>query len=211
MIFIALGLLSCRIHPTTTTPSKSLVDLPTLDNTPLVLRSNPATTQIKTKTSIMSSTSTASAASATCTGNRWVLPVQDAACALPNSGNYSAVMDKCCSPAKVTKYDDDCGLYCLAQDQSVQDLLDCIKGNSASTVHGEVFCSGNMSATATAAVPSSTGKDKDGDKTGTATGTGAEASATGDENLGVAIKQPLSKGGLGVLVVLGFSALLGAF
>ncbi|KAL4889900.1 hypothetical protein BDV59DRAFT_102490 [Aspergillus ambiguus] len=154
----------------------------------------------------MSTTTSAASAASTCTGNRWVLPVQDAACGLPNTGNYSAVMDKCCSPAKVTKYDDDCGLYCLAQEQSTKDLLDCIYDNSASSVHGDVFCSGNMTATATAAVPSSTGSDS----TGTATGTGAQASATG-ENTAVAMKQPLSKGGLGVLAVLGLSAVLSVF
>lgn len=154
----------------------------------------------------MSTTTTASSAAATCTGNRWVLPVQDAACGLPNSGNYSAVMDKCCGPAKVTKYDDDCGLYCLAQKQTVKELLNCIEDNSASTVHGEVFCSGNMTASATAALPSTTGSDS----TGTATGTGATASSTG-ENAAVAMKQPLSKGGLGVLAVLGVSALLSVF
>lgn len=159
----------------------------------------------------MSATTSGSAPTSTCGGgvNQWILPVQDAACALPNTGNYSAVMDKCCEPAKVSKFNDGCGLYCLAQEQSTGDLLECLESNSAATIHGQVFCFGNMTATATAAVPSSTGKD--GKETGTATGTGADATATGDENMGVAMKQPLSKGGLGVLAVLGLSALLSVF
>jgi hypothetical protein len=31
------------------------------------------------------------------------------------SGNMTDVMDECCKNAKVTKYDNDCGIYCLAQ------------------------------------------------------------------------------------------------
>ncbi|KAF9883907.1 hypothetical protein FE257_002650 [Aspergillus nanangensis] len=154
----------------------------------------------------VSTTSTTTTAAATCTGNRWVLPIQDAACGLPKTGNYTDVMDKCCSPAKVTKYDDDCGVYCLAQDQSVKDLLDCITSNAGPTVHGDVFCSGNMSATATAAVPSKTG-----DKTGTATNTGAQATSTGDDENNAVMKQTLSKGGMGVLALMGLSALMSVF
>ncbi|KAF7171097.1 hypothetical protein CNMCM5623_003553 [Aspergillus felis] len=83
---------------------------------------NMATTTMSS-TSTSTSTSTTSGASATCTGNRWVLPVQDVACALPATGNYSSVMDKCCSPAAVTKYNDGCDLYCLAQGHSMGELL----------------------------------------------------------------------------------------
>ncbi|KAF4252985.1 hypothetical protein KXX16_007073 [Aspergillus fumigatus] len=124
-----------------------------------------------TMTSMSTSTTTGTAAASTCTGNRWVLPVQDVACALPATGNYSSIMDKCCSPAAVTKYNDGCGLYCLAQGQSMGDLLDCIKENGGNK---DVFCGGQLNATATASL------SETASSTATRTGTGASASETRD-------------------------------
>ncbi|KAF7174576.1 hypothetical protein CNMCM6106_009204 [Aspergillus hiratsukae] len=88
-------------------------------------------------TSPSTSTSTGASAAATCTGNRWILPVQDIACALPASGNYTSIMDQCCPPAAVTTYNDGCDLYCLAQGHSMGELLDCIKANGGTR---DVFC-----------------------------------------------------------------------
>ncbi|KAL3462689.1 hypothetical protein BJX64DRAFT_288153 [Aspergillus heterothallicus] len=160
----------------------------------------------------MSSTTTSSAAASTCTGgvSSWILPVQDAACGLPSSGNYSTIMDKCCGVADVDSFNDDCGLYCLAQGQSVGDLLSCIEDSGATP--GEFFCSGNMTATATAAVPSQTGDnddddDNDSDPSSTSDSDAAEPSET--DNAGVRLEQPVSKTGLGVLAMLFCSALLG--
>ncbi|PWY66789.1 hypothetical protein BO94DRAFT_561263 [Aspergillus sclerotioniger CBS 115572] len=123
------------------------------------------------------------------TANIYILPIQDAACALPNTGNASSIMSKCCSPASPTTYDNDCGIYCLAQDQSVRDLLNCIQSNGAVT---EPFCSGNMSATATASISSSTST---GSKTGTSTGSAASGTHTG----GAVREVRVSKWGVGVL------------
>jgi hypothetical protein len=37
-----------------------------------------------------------------------------------------AALQKCCKNAKVTKYDNDCGIYCLAQGQDVDKLQSCL-------------------------------------------------------------------------------------
>lgn len=93
-------------------------------------------------------------------------------------------MDKCCSPASVEHYSDDCGLYCLAQEQSLGDLLDCLRHEGAR--NGDVFCNDQLNATATA------------DPTASKTGSAAEAM----ESEGAAGRVGI--GGWGVLgIVLG--------
>ncbi|OOF91375.1 hypothetical protein ASPCADRAFT_211201 [Aspergillus carbonarius ITEM 5010] len=155
-----------------------------------------------TTTTSLSSTLTSSATSTsiptTCTtGNIYVLPIQDAACALPNTGNASTIMSKCCSPASPTTYDNDCGIYCLAQGQSVKDLLSCIQSNGAVT---EPFCSGNMSATATAS-GSSSSTGKGGSQTGTSTGSAASGTHTGGAGSQVVKVNKWGVGVLGMVVV----------
>ncbi|KAF7587490.1 hypothetical protein BBP40_007188 [Aspergillus hancockii] len=147
-------------------------------------------------------TSTPAATTSCTTGSIWQLPIKDAACALPKTGNYSDIMDKCCSPAKVTEYDDGCGLYCLAQGQSVKDLQNCMRDNGAKD--GLFFCNKEQNATATESAPSST---KTGDKTGTSTGSGASSTSSG--NAGFAIQPTVSKSGLGLLAMFFGSALMG--
>ncbi|KAL2801928.1 hypothetical protein BJX63DRAFT_140004 [Aspergillus granulosus] len=156
----------------------------------------------------MSSTTTSSAAAATCTGgvSSWILPVQDAACGLPSTGNYSTIMDKCCGIADVESFNDDCGLYCLAQGQSVGDLLSCIEDSGATP--GEFFCSANLTATATAAAPSQTGDNDDDDDDDDSTST-SDSDAAEPSNAGMRLGQPVSKTGLGVIAMLFCSALLG--
>ncbi|GFF89020.1 hypothetical protein IFM47457_08009 [Aspergillus lentulus] len=141
-----------------------------------------------TMTSTSLSTTTGTAAASTCTGNRWVLPVQDVACALPATGNYSSIMDKCCTPAAVTKYNDGCDMYCLAQGHSMGKLLDCIKENGGNK---DVFCGGQLNATATASLSSSASS--------TGTRTGASASATRDSGAG---GKRVSVLGVGLVVLL---------
>ncbi|KAE8352291.1 hypothetical protein BDV28DRAFT_4145 [Aspergillus coremiiformis] len=147
----------------------------------------------------MSSTTTTAAATATsCNGGSfWQLPIQDAACALPKTGNYSDIMDKCCTPAKVTEYDNGCGLYCLAQGQSIKDLTVCLRDNGGKD--GQFFCNKDQNATATASAPSST-------KTGSSTG----SSASSTSSSAAAVLQPaISKTGLGLLAMVFCSALMG--
>ncbi|KKK25051.1 hypothetical protein P175DRAFT_0502442 [Aspergillus ochraceoroseus IBT 24754] len=145
-------------------------------------------------------TTTTTAASSTCTGNIWVLPTQDAACAVPASGNYSDIMKKCCSSAEVRSYDNDCGLYCLAQGQTVSSLLSCIQDNGATA--GEFFCNANMSATATATAT------KTAESSSTKTSADSSASASNTDNAGV-VNKPLSMSGLGVLAMLFCSTVVG--
>lgn len=92
--------------------------------------------------------------------NLYDTPVDDAVCAMPNTGNYTKLMFSCCKEADVINYYNGCGLYCLATDQTVKELSDCLYGEGAAWE--DVFCRGNESATAT----------------GTATGLSASASAS---------------------------------
>lgn len=129
-------------------------------------------------------TTTAAAATSTCGPSTYILPTKDAACAIPNTANHTSIMDKCCSPASVEHYSDDCGLYCLAQEQSLGDLLDCLRHEGAR--NGDVFCNDQLNATATA------------DPTASKTGSAAEAM----ESEGAAGRVGI--GGWGVLgIVLG--------
>ncbi|KAL2849837.1 hypothetical protein BJY01DRAFT_245775 [Aspergillus pseudoustus] len=158
----------------------------------------------------MSATTTSSAAAATCTGgvSSWILPVQDAACGLPSAGNASAIMDKCCGIADVTSFNDDCGLYCLAQGQNVGDLLHCIE--DAGAIPGQFFCTANQTATATAAPPSQTSdNDDDDDNNSTSTSDNDAAEPSESDNAGLRLSQPVSKTGLGVIAMLFCSALFG--
>ncbi|KAF3023728.1 hypothetical protein E8E14_014121 [Neopestalotiopsis sp. 37M] len=106
-------------------------------------------------------TSTAAHASATAAcSNLYDTPVDDAVCAMPNTGNYTTLMFSCCKEADVVSYYNGCGLYCLASGQDVQSLSDCLY--DAGAAWEDVFCRGNETATAT----------------GTATGVPASASAS---------------------------------
>ncbi|KAK7431638.1 hypothetical protein QQZ08_001856 [Neonectria magnoliae] len=96
----------------------------------------------------MSKTVTSVAASSTACRNLYDTPIQDAVCAMPYGGNHTELMLSCCKEADVVSYYNDCGLYCLAVDQSVADLSDCLYGKGAAWE--DVFCKGNESATATA-------------------------------------------------------------
>ncbi|KAA8650176.1 hypothetical protein EYZ11_008507 [Aspergillus tanneri] len=150
------------------------------------------------------STTSASPAAPTCAGF-WELPTKDVACALPNNGNASDILDKCCKRASVTKYDDGCGIYCLAQEQSAKDLTNCFREQGA--IDGHFFCSGgNASHTASAPLPSKTG-DHDSDSS-TGTSTGSKSTSTSSDSAAV-LNQPVSKSGLGLLAVLVCSALMG--
>ncbi|KAF3063558.1 hypothetical protein GL218_01370 [Daldinia childiae] len=77
----------------------------------------------------------------------YVIPVQDAACALPATGNNTDILGACCGSADVVSYYDGCGLYCLAAGQTVGDLTKCLGNKGASP--GNIFCNQNTTATAT--------------------------------------------------------------
>ncbi|KAL1999400.1 hypothetical protein VTN02DRAFT_4576 [Thermoascus thermophilus] len=149
-------------------------------------------------------TTTAALPTATnCGAKLYEIPTTDAACAVPAIGNYSEVMHQCCKVASVENYNNGCGLYCLAQEQSVGDLSSCLTSNGIK--YGDAFCNHNQTATATAKVSGST-------STSTATKTGSAASATASGAAPATIpQQSLSKSGLGILALLFCSTVAGAF
>lgn len=154
-------------------------------------------------TSTATPTSTSSGAAATATANcgaiLYDIPVQDASCAIPYGGNHTAVMSKCCQSADVVSYADNCGLYCLAEDQTVDDLTSCLFDNGAS--YSEVFCRGTGNATASetasdtlasgaSVVASASGGSE---STGSSTSGGSSSSSTGSSSA-AAGRAPLGLG-----------------
>ncbi|KAJ9213300.1 hypothetical protein DTO166G4_5107 [Paecilomyces variotii] len=146
---------------------------------------------------------TAASSSAACGAKLYEIPIKDAACAVPSKDNYTDVMKECCKVASVHSYDNNCGLYCLAQEQSVGDLSSCLTSHGVK--YGDAFCNTNSSATATAKVSSS-------EATSSATKTGSSASSTSSHNAAAAVVPPqaISKSGLGLLALLFCSTVMGA-
>lgn len=56
-------------------------------------------------------------------------------------------MSSCCKSADVISYYDDCGLFCVAADQTIKDLQDCLFDKKVA--YQDVFCNANTTATAT--------------------------------------------------------------
>ncbi|KAE8153765.1 hypothetical protein BDV25DRAFT_168293 [Aspergillus avenaceus] len=104
---------------------------------------------------------------------QYEIPVKDASCAVPNTDNYPKLLESCCQGAPVSKYDNDCAIYCLAAGQSVQDLTDCLY--DAKVDWGDVWCFGDTNATATASVSL---VKATATATSTASGKGKSASST---------------------------------
>ncbi|EKV06742.1 cytochrome P450 [Penicillium digitatum] len=148
----------------------------------------------------MSTTSTSSVSATTaCGGSVWQIPTTDAACAAVVSGNMTDVMDACCQKAKVSKYDNDCGIYCLAQGQNVDELQSCLTSRSGN--YHNVFCNAALNATATA---TATGSKSTSSRTGTST----HSSATSTSTNAASAKQPIPKSGVGMIGLLFGSALM---
>ncbi|CAG7965213.1 unnamed protein product [Penicillium nalgiovense] len=148
-------------------------------------------------TTTSSTTSSVSATSTACGGSVWQIPTTDAACAAVVSGNMTDVMDDCCKNAKVTKYDNDCGIYCLAQGQDVDKLQSCITSKSGN--YHDVFCNAALNATATA---TTTGSKS------TSSGPSTESPATSTSTNAAIANQPISKSGVGLIALLFGSALM---
>ncbi|OJI99295.1 hypothetical protein ASPVEDRAFT_508257 [Aspergillus versicolor CBS 583.65] len=135
----------------------------------------------------MSSTTTTTASTATslCHAKLYEIPSRDAACAMPMNNAYHTLMTDCCGSASVIPYSD-CDYYCLAQNQTIGDLAEClIKGSAA----GQVWCNTNANATATG-TPSAT-KDEKSDPTGS-----NEAAATGLDTKSVLVLILVMFGGI---------------
>ncbi|KGO69468.1 hypothetical protein PITC_014230 [Penicillium italicum] len=150
-------------------------------------------------TTTSSTTSSASATSTACGSSVWRIPTNDEACAAVVSGNITEVMNFCCKNARVSKYEDDCGIYCLAQGQTVDKLQACLA--SKSNNYHNVFCNTVTNTTATA---TSTGSKP----TSSGTGTRSHSSATSTSTNAAIANQAVSKSGVGLIALLLGSALM---
>lgn len=139
-------------------------------------------------------------------------------------------MIKCCGDADVVSYYNDCGLYCLAIDQTVGDLIKCFLSEGAAD--SAVFCRGNKTDEATgthtslaktasasvvhAAGSTSTGdsgsdsSSKDGDSTSTASGSSSSSTSSDSAAPGVQPKPVVSTLGMTIGALLFSAALFGA-
>ncbi|KAF1956400.1 hypothetical protein CC80DRAFT_362770, partial [Byssothecium circinans] len=128
-------------------------------------------------------------------------PTRDIACAVGGTSgfppNYRDTLKSCCKSAPVQEWAAGCALYCLSVDQTIDELQKCWQ--KGGVLPGEIYCSGNMTATATGrpAASASTG----------AGGAQATGSGGGSGN-GVGVRR-VSKVGLGVVGMVVVSAVLG--
>ncbi|KAE8163828.1 hypothetical protein BDV40DRAFT_299168 [Aspergillus tamarii] len=107
---------------------------------------------------ITTTTTATAAAAASCHAKLYEIPTRDAACAMPMNSTYHTLMTDCCGSASVISYSD-CNYYCLAQNQTVGDLAEClIKGSAA----GQVWCNTNANATATGTASATASATEDG-------------------------------------------------
>lgn len=177
-------------------------------------------TAVSTGTSSSSSLGSAKpTTSSACGTTLYDIPVQDAACAMPYGGNHTTLMLGCCKgDADVVSYADDCGLYCRASGQSVDDLTACLYG--AGAAWEDVFCRGNGTATATGAsgadataLPSGASVVTSDSSKKTSSGSSSSSSETGSSSAAagrVASGLGITMGGVTVSVVLASGFLLGA-
>ncbi|CAH0056405.1 unnamed protein product [Clonostachys solani] len=98
-------------------------------------------------TAVSTSSAAAPSTSAVC-ANIWQTPNEDKNCAMPRTDKNVDYMKKCCKSAQIVSYYNDCGVYCLAVDQTIEDLIDCLKGEGAGDT--DVFCRGVGNDTASA-------------------------------------------------------------
>lgn len=176
---------------------------------------------LTTVTGIMTGTITSSVLSsptpttASCGATLYNIPAPGAACALAFGGNHTAILSKCCDTADIVSYADDCGLYCLAEGQSVADLTACMFENGAPW--SAVFCNaaGNDTAEAGAAdAPLSSGASVVAASATSATTSGARATGSADSDGEASAAGERVGMDVSVVTVSGlllFSLLLGAF
>lgn len=177
-----------------------------------------ATTSKMSSTAMSTATGTSSAASSTntCAGpSLYDIPINDTACAVPAGGNHTEVMSKCCKGADVVSYNGECGLYCLALDQSVDDITECLFSNGVAWQDGFCHGTGNDTATATEnSSPTATGASVvsgSGDSA-SSTGSGASSSSTGGSDSSAAAPvRGVSALGVTVSGLLLSSVMLGVF
>ncbi|KAL4811977.1 hypothetical protein BDW67DRAFT_179120 [Aspergillus spinulosporus] len=129
-----------------------------------------------TTTTTTTAAAAAASAASSCAPKLYEIPTHDAACAMPNSNSsYADLMSSCCGTSSVISYSD-CDYYCLAQNQTVGELAEClIKGSRA----GEVWCNTNASATATGTASATSTASTSENGIGNVNETGESADPTG--------------------------------
>lgn len=133
-------------------------------------------------TAVSTTTGTSGSPSATNTcgsPSLYDIPFNDTACAVPSGGNHTDVMTTCCKSADVVSYNDDCGLYCLAIDQTVTDITDCLYKNGVAWA--DAFCNGEGNDTATAtgnSAPTATGASVVSGSSASKTGSSSSSSSS---------------------------------
>ncbi|CAI7650567.1 unnamed protein product [Penicillium glandicola] len=112
------------------------------------------------------------------TAYQYEIPVKDASCGVPNTDKYKGLLSKCAKPAGVAIYNDNCAIYALAVDQSVQDLTDCLYDSGVTWK--DVWCHGetNATTTATSYLTAKTSFISSYDKSSSGTSTGSAATST---------------------------------
>ncbi|KAI1809394.1 hypothetical protein GGS20DRAFT_572127 [Poronia punctata] len=113
-----------------------------------------------TSTSVSVSVTPTSTSTSTNICNAWVLPVTEPGCGVPYSSENIEVLAECCGSAPVISYANDCGVFCIAQDQSIKELQECFATNGKDEDDGgkeeeggikrnEIYCNAGINATAT--------------------------------------------------------------
>lgn len=140
---------------------------------------------------------------------------KDVACAVGSTAglpsNYKDILKGCCKSAPVQSLSNDCALYCLSVEQSVADLQKCFQDGGVNPAW--IFCSANNTATATSK-PSASSHSGSGTSSDTPSVTQSGAAASSSHNAANVMGAPaqgVSKAGLGVVAMIGLSAVFGAF
>ncbi|KKZ66888.1 hypothetical protein EMCG_07384 [[Emmonsia] crescens] len=79
------------------------------------------------------------------------IPTNDASCAVPNKGENKYFMKDCCKGASVNLFNNNYAFYCLADDQTIEDLINCLF--EAGVVYHEIWCNQPENSTATGTSP----------------------------------------------------------
>ncbi|KAI5300804.1 hypothetical protein KEM55_004835 [Ascosphaera atra] len=144
-----------------------------------------------------------------CGSKVYEIPVQDAACAMPNSGNHTEVLKQCCKHAPVETYGNKCGVYCLAIGQEMEDLRSCLTKQPGLGAL-DVFCAGKGNATATG-TPTVTQTSTSASKTKGSDAKESSTSSATETNAAVVLNPRVSVAGAGVLAMMICSAVFGTF
>lgn len=158
---------------------------------PRIKMSTTTTSYITTTTCTTTATDTTTGTNTCAISAIYNIPTNDAACAISTGGPYSSILSQCCNNAPITTFDSNCALYCLAQGQSVGDLLRCM--DDKGVPDGDRYCNRALTATASATTT--------GTETNTGTTTTNSATTTSSSSAGLSVKRDaVKKSGVGVVV-----------